>query len=86
MGALESPNIGEPFKTNVSIVIFAGPICSTFGVGSISNSCSLSELFIPKITTMIVIDASMAPIASEGGCNNNFQFFKVHLVFCSISK
>ena len=86
MGALGSPNIGDPFKTNVSIVIFVGSIWSISGVGSINNSCLSHESFIPNITTTIVIDAIMAPIASEGACNNKSFIFKVHLVFCSISK
>ena len=85
MGAFGLPNIGEPFDTNVFIVIFAGPICSILGAGSINNPCWLNEPPTPKIITIIVIDATVAPIASDGGCNNKLWFFHVHLVFCSIS-
>ena len=71
MGAFGLPNTGEPFNTNVSIVIFTGSTCCIFGVGSITNPCSLNEPFTPKITTTMVIDATMAPMASDGACNNN---------------
>jgi len=75
IGASCSPNIGEPFDTNVFIVIFAGPICSIFGVGSMDNPCSSNEPLNPKITNVIVIEAIMAPIASEGACINKLCFF-----------
>jgi hypothetical protein len=55
----------------VSIVISEGPISSIFGVGSIDNSRSLNESLNPKITIVIVMDAIMAPMASEGACINN---------------
>jgi hypothetical protein len=29
----------------------------------------------PKITNVIVIDAIIAPMASEGACNNKLYFF-----------
>ena len=85
MGAFGLPNIDEPLDTNVSIVISAGSTCSIFGAGSINKSWSLNELFIPKITITIVIDAIVAPMASDGACNNSLWFFNVHLAFCSIS-
>ena len=61
------PNTGEPFSTNVSIVISVGPILSISGVGFIANSDSSNVPFSPNITATIAIDAITAPMAKEGG-------------------
>ena len=85
MGAFSLPNVGEPFDTNVSIVIFTGPSSSISSPDSINSSWPFVEPPTPKITIIIVIDATVAPMARDGACNNKLWFFNVHLVFCSIS-
>jgi len=73
-GALGLPNIGDPLSKNVLIVTFAGPICSTVGVGS--STSPVSFWLNPKNMPIITTDAIIAPIPSEGPCiNMSFNFF-----------
>jgi len=64
MGALGSPKTGEPFSMNVFIVISLDSTGPIFGVGMISNSVEVE--LKPKSTPAIVIDAIIAPMASDG--------------------
>ena len=65
-----SPSMGEPFSKNVFIVIFAGPMGSVVGVGPIMSSGSFVIPLNPKNTIIIIIDATAAPIPSDGPCIN----------------
>ena len=84
IGALESPNIGEPLAKNVSIVTLAGPSGWIVGVGCITSSDSL-EIPSKLKKTMTKTTAEIpAPIAKDGPCINDLRIFSDHLVFVLI--
>jgi hypothetical protein len=54
---------------------------SVVGIGSIVSSGSFVIPLNPKNTIIIVIDATAAPIPSDGPCINKIQIYFANLVF-----